>query len=193
MIVCRKCLTAKEDTNFRINRKDCKPCEVKITIELERTKNGLASKLYREQRYRSKQRGHKDPEYTKEEFKNWLFTQENFNELYLKWVLSGYVKGLKPSVDRLDDYKGYSFDNIQLVTWYENNQKGYRDRIEGINNKKSNAVVQRDLKGNIIKRYYSIAQAARDTNINFRNIHKVAKLQRKTAGGFVWEYDTRRS
>lgn len=193
MIVCNKCNTPKEATQFRLGRKSCKSCEVIITIELERTKNGLAAKLYREQRYRSRLRGHKEPSYTKEAFTQWLFSRPNFNKLYLDWVLSGYHKSFKPSVDRIDDYRGYSFDNIQLMTWQENNVKGHKDRINGINNKKSNAVIQKDLQGNIIKGFYSIAQAARETGINFRNIHAVAKMQRKTAGGFSWHYDTSRS
>ena len=41
----------------------------------------------------------------------------------------------KTFVDRLNDYKGYSFDNIQLMTWQENKDKGHRDCLNGINNK----------------------------------------------------------
>jgi hypothetical protein len=49
--------------------------------------------------------------------------KNNFYELYNNWIDSGYKKSDKPSVDRIDDYKGYSFDNIQLMTWKENNKK----------------------------------------------------------------------
>ena len=42
---------------------------------------------------------------------------------------------LAPSIDRKDDYKPYTFDNIQLTTWQQNKAKGHEDCKNGINNK----------------------------------------------------------
>lgn len=192
MKICTKCLLQKDENKFRFHRNKCRVCELLAVNEYHRTRVGLSVKMYKNQKVNSKKRGHKPPTYTRVEFTDWLLNNEDFHILYLEWVLSDYKKELTPSVDRLDDYKSYSFDNIRLVTWHENNLKGCIDRINGINNKKSNAIIQKDLQGNIVKRFYSVAQAARETGINFRNIHAVAKLQRKTAGGFSWHYDTPR-
>ena len=108
--------------------------------------------------------------------------------LWNNWIESNYDKMTKPSVDRLDDYKGYSLDNIQLMTWEENKAKGSRDRKNGVNNKKSKAVLQYDLQGNLIKEYYSIMQAERETKISNVSISRVCNGKRKTAGGFKWKY-----
>jgi len=55
-----------------------------------------------------------------------VYKQPNFEELYNNWVKHGYDKWYKPSVDRLNDDKGYSFSNIQLVTWKENSDKQHK-------------------------------------------------------------------
>jgi hypothetical protein len=41
----------------------------------------------------------------------------------------------------------------------------------------------------LIKRWDSAIDAERGLNIQSRNIVKVLKGQRKTAGGFIWEYE----
>jgi hypothetical protein len=48
----------------------------------------------------------------------------DFLQLYRKWVASGQEVGLGPSLDRIDPLKGYTWDNIQWLTWDENRDKG---------------------------------------------------------------------
>jgi hypothetical protein len=57
---------------------------------------------------------------------------KNFKVLYKNWVKSGYEKNFRPSVDRLDSTKGYSFDNIRLVTWKENNNANHINNVKPI-------------------------------------------------------------
>lgn len=45
-----------------------------------------------------------------------------------------------------------------------------------------------DVQEEVINEYNIISEAGRKTNINFRNISEVCKGNRKTAGGFMWEY-----
>ena len=153
-----------------------------------KTKNGLFLKIHNHQLEKSKQRGHNLPSYTRQELKDWLFCQIKFHKLYNNWVNSGYKKDLVPSIDRLDDYKGYSFGNIQLTTWVENNKKGQADRKNGVNNKVNRAVEQYDLEGKYITEYHSLMEASRQTNIFVNNIWRVCNNIRKTAGGFIWKY-----
>jgi len=156
-----------------------------------RTKQGVITGIYYSQVARSKLKGLALPKYTLEQLRAWMFTQPNFEELYNNWKKSGYEKDLVPSVDRIDDYKGYSFDNIQLTTWEENNRKGYSDRKNGINNKISKVVIQYDLNGNKLKKYHSVREAGRRTGINHRNISKCClKYKRHSrAGKFKWEFN----
>ena len=93
----------------------------------KKTIDGLISKIYGQQKQSSKKRGHQPPTYSKELLHRWITAHVIFQELYDNWIASNYEKDLVPSVDRLDDSKGYSFDNIQLMTWKENNAK-YKNR-----------------------------------------------------------------
>lgn len=47
-------------------------------------------------------------------------------EMHKQWVESGFVRAITPSIDRIDPTKGYSYDNIQFITLYENERKDSR-------------------------------------------------------------------
>ena len=91
-----------------------------------RTKKGVLGTIWRSQKHNSKERGHRPPEYTRVELKDWLYSQPKFHELYNEWKLSGYKDRLKPSIDRKLDSVHYCFGNIQLMTWDENRAKGIK-------------------------------------------------------------------
>jgi hypothetical protein len=59
----------------------------------------------------------------RESFYNWSGSDDSFNELYNKWVESGYDRKLSPSIDRIDSSFGYVLDNIQWLTHSENSKK----------------------------------------------------------------------
>lgn len=95
----------------------------------------------------------------------------------------------------MDDYKSYTLDNIKLVSFQENEDKSHKDRKGGKNNKASYEVLQYDLEGNFINKYYSMQEAGRQTGINHANIRAVAhynaglsKIVRLSAGGYNWKY-----
>lgn len=63
------------------------------------------------------------------EFMKWcrsLENMKNFYKLWVKWELSGFPRGLTPSIDRIDNLRGYTVDNIQWLTVTQNNKKGVR-------------------------------------------------------------------
>ena len=128
------------------------------------------------------------PTYSAKELKEWLYSQEEFHVLYDNWKRLDYQRDYVPSVDRKNDYIGYTMHNIQLMTWRENNEKCHKDKLSGANNKQSNAVVQCTKQGVPIREYYSGIEAERSTGINQSNIHQVCRGFRKTAGGFAWIY-----
>lgn len=193
MITCRKCKETKEEkefskysgssTGYQVTCKDC----VKAYY---RSKRGLALQMHTHQRQSSVKRGHPEPSYTKEKLYDWLMSQPKFHELYDNWVKSGFNSKLRPSIDRLDDYKGYSFDNIQLMTFKENNQKSHADRINGNNRKQSRAVNKLDLNGKFISHHHSINDAARSIGkpTGASNIKLVCDGKCNSRYGFKWEW-----
>lgn len=131
---CKTCGVEKDLTEFHKHKgckdglhNECKVCTTQRIKDYQKTFPGQLTKIYSDQRQRSKRRGHEMPTYSKEDLGQWLKSQSNFEELWDGWVESNYDTKLVPSVDRLDDSKGYSLGNIQLTTWSENNLKGHND------------------------------------------------------------------
>lgn len=131
MKVCKICnqekplsLFGKRATMKDGYKNDCKECEAKQATIRQRTKFGLFARLYSHQLESSRKRGHNKPEYTLNELRDKFINDDLFLDLYAKWVESDYYKYKTPSFDRLDNTKGYSFDNIQLVTWAVNDKLG---------------------------------------------------------------------
>ena len=167
---------------------ECKACNKLRTDAYGRTFIGFMSKSYSSQKLRSKKRNHAPPLYTKDQLLNWVIEQPMFDGLWNNWVNSKYSKNLKPSIDRIDDTKGYSFDNIQMMTWDENNKKGHLDSFNGTNTSNCKAVDKLTLEGEFIAKYHSSSAAARGIGKLVADICLCCKGGRKTAYGFKWRY-----
>ena len=190
---CSKCKIEKDISNFYKNKSKedglkayCIPCVKENVVNFNKTKRGVVFVIYSQQKPSSLRRNHPLPKYSFNELYEWCICQDIFHELYTKWVKGGYCKYLKPSIDRLDDYKGYSFDNIQLMTWGENDKKGHKDRFNGVNNKNAKRVFQYSKDNILIKEYCSLSQASRDNKISVGSISQVLNGRREIACGYKW-------
>lgn len=74
---------------------------------------------------------------------------------------------------------------IAKKTWKSDE---YRKLHSGSNNSRAQAVRQYDLERNFIAEYPTMTDAYKNTGVSVAKISLVAKKQRKTAGGFIWEY-----
>lgn len=153
-----------------------------------RTKAGLIANIYGNQRLSSRQRNHPMPDYDLEELRAWAYKHQNFENIYQAWVSSGFEKTKIPSCDRIDDYKPYTLDNLQIVTWAENNDRYREDKKAGINRKGYKAILQMTNEGKIITEHYSAMQASRVTGIDNSHISKCCRGKLRSAGGFVWVF-----
>lgn len=56
--------------------------------------------------------------FSKDEFILWINIKykDKFDVLFANYVKSECDKYLNPSIDRIDDYKSYTFENMQLIT-----------------------------------------------------------------------------
>ena len=190
--ICKNCKKEKKLNDY-FNQKTgkfgktstCKKCNSIRTKLYIKTIGGVITKLYSHIKRRHKKYDSNNISFSKVEFKEWIINNKSFNNLYNNWVKSNYNLWLVPSIDRENDYAGYTLDNMTLMTWQQNFDKKNKDVKRGINNKISKKVYQYDLDNNFIKEYYSQSQASRETNIIVQNINKACDSI-NTAGGYKW-------
>ena len=179
---CTKCKKNKKESNFHKRKvaKDglsswCKDCKNKDTRMFKRTKEGLICEIYHTQKASSKTRGMNLPDYSQKELEEWVFSKPNFNSLYENWVKSSYARNLKPSIDRIDDFKSYTIENIRLVTSYVNILKSYEDTKSGKLSKRLKKIGQYTKEDKLIKVFPSSAIASRELGINVKSIYTSIK------------------
>ena len=136
----------------------------------------------------------KELSFSKEEFKNWILSQKDiFDELMNNYINSGFDKYKNPSIDRIDDYIGYEFYNMQLISWEENNIKGR----ESNKNKQqcsemakkvwSKKVVQFSLNEEIVSEYNSTREAGRISGYDSSGIARACRESR-IYKNYYWRY-----
>jgi len=194
---CTKCKIEKELKYFSNSKsfKDwlhysCRECNSKRLKEYFKTRKWLIIKIYNSQRRSSAKRGYNFPKYTNKELQQWCYNQDIFDELYSNWEKSWYKKDLVPSIDRINDYKSYSLDNIQLMTWQENKDKWHNDRKNWINNKHSKAVIWiHKITWETIE-FYSMREAERQTWIILSNISQCCNWDKNHshAWWYIWNF-----
>jgi len=197
MKVCNKCNLSKELSEFH-NRSvspdgkanTCKECDNERRYKQSRSKLAVIKNIYRHQVENSKVRGHSAPDYTLDDLVDYLMSNPSFNSLYEDWVVNKFDMWSIPSVDRIDEKLGYSFSNIQVVTFLENKRNHDNGRLRG---EVITSQMKRILKfskdsGEFICEYPSLGVASRDSGVPADKIGRCAKQKRLTAGGYVWKY-----
>lgn len=149
-----------------------------------RSLKGVLTTSYNAHRWRSKKYGWNKPDYTKEYLHKKFLTDKKYLKLHKEWVESGYNKLKKPSIDRIDNTKPYSIDNIQLMTWKENNDKGRKEYIRTANTN----VEMYNLDGAFLKKFDSVKEAVEETGLNSANLILCCQGKRNHCGGFSWKY-----
>lgn len=93
---------------------------------------------------------------------------------------------MKPSVDRLDDFKGYSFNNMRLITWRENRQHQVNDIMNGTGTSgvRCCSIGKYDEEGNLIDTYTSYSEVRREEGYC---VHTIVKHNRPCKNGFIWK------
>lgn len=196
--LCSKCTIDKHTDDFQENsnaadglQSHCKSCQLSGVKAHKRTKKGLVTALYGQQRGNSKARGHAMPTYSKAELRHWLFSQELFHLLYDNWKRLNFQSDYRPSVDRKDESIGYTIGNIQLMTWKENRVKGHKDHNDQYANPKdikydADRQVECFNEYGVIKRQWPNIKSAQES-IGNSQIWMAIKYGHK-AGNLYWRY-----
>ena len=168
MKTCNTCGEQLPESSFYSNRAKCISCY------------RFAGTLYRSQLQSAAVRG-QSVTYSQSDLLNWLTSHPGFQQLWDDWVASGYQSDLKPSVDRLHEAVGYTFSNIQLITWNQNRGKTRQQN-------KYKAVASYHLDGTLAARYESLRQASDAIGRCKSDISKAANGQRKTCAKLTWKW-----
>ena len=81
-----------------------------------------------------RRRIHDDPQKyqgscTKEIFYEFALKDKKLKVLYKNWIDSGWRRDLTPSIDRINNRRGYSLDNMQFLTFRQNALKGVYESL----------------------------------------------------------------
>ena len=166
----------------------------KYNREYGQSYKGLVKRIFNHQLRNCLQRNHTPPSYTEEELYEWYVGDTAHLQLHEAWKQSNFDRELVPSIDRLDNDKSYSLDNIELVTWAENKRRAYKAiRANTLKNPTllqggHKPVVQYDVNKTKVGEFISITAAERATGIDHRPISDACLGKRKSTGGFLWAY-----
>ena len=149
--------------------------------EYGKTKKGLIYNIYFDQKRNSLKRGHTPPDYTLGELREWCLSQPNFGQVFNNWVSSNYNRDKRPSIDRLCDSIGYSFNNIRITTWEENNRKGSQSLRKKV--KATNIITKNEIFFN------SISEASETLGGSVSCISKCCKNTRNRVGNYTYCYE----
>ena len=198
---CFKCGSMKELSKFykhskmadghinkciECSKDDVKANSKKVGTAYDFSEKGVFRVIYKTQKRHQKLRGHGDMPYTKQELISWC-KDNGFDEIYDDWCEFANHKDLKPSVDRIDDLKGYSFDNIRLGTWEDNRKHQYMDIISGVGSggKRCKPLLKLNKDMEIVCEYVSFNSAKRDVGYH---MEYSIKNKTKCKNGFFWKY-----
>lgn len=136
---CSKCKVFKKWEEYSIDktkttgrRPSCRKCGAKLWKNRKVTPYAVISHIYSNQVWRSKNRKNfPPPNYSREDFYNW-YMANGFMKLYNNWINKGMDKDYTPSGDRINSKKPYTLNNLQLLTWKENDLKGHKEGTKSI-------------------------------------------------------------
>lgn len=145
---------------------------------------GVLTRLYSKMKERSRNKCMPPPSFTLDDLHHKYLNDSKYLSAHARWLLSGRESALKPSVDRIDCTKPYTADNIQMITWRENRDKGDREAIRT----RRSEVVEVSHSGDVIAVYPSVTEAAEATGCGQNLISMVCAGVRGHTHGRVFRY-----
>ncbi len=144
----------------------------------------VLTKIYERQKSSNIYRGHGPMPYTHDQFVERYLDDPEFLRLFRVWRAGGCKQHDIPSFDRSDVSRGYALDNLRLMTWGHNREKGKSEQFIT----QGTSVYQLDVQGDPLKEFVSMTQASRIVGVSANSIGKCCRGERTQAGGYGWRY-----
>lgn len=152
--ICNICKEEKDYTEFSIDKRTstgryspCKKCFYNkykkpyssdeyytgTTRSYYLTIGGRIKYLFDKMKYRSKKHnengriGFEVISYSKDDFEKHLLKNTNYKKVYEKWIENGMKYKDTPTIDRIDNLKGYQLENVQCLSFADNRMKQIKD------------------------------------------------------------------
>jgi hypothetical protein len=154
-----------------------------ILNRYRKTPKGVITDMYNHHKYRNRKNGFGEVGYTLKWLQEKYLTDKLFLRLFDEWVKSGYEKAKKPTIDRINNKKGYEKDNIHLLSWSENRFKQNMER-----RCRKGRVLQK-LNGVLINIWKSQRDIVKTLGLGQAMLSMALTGKYKTAYGFEWEYE----
>jgi hypothetical protein len=103
----------------------------------------------------------------------WQLYKPQWTKLHKDWVQNEYRLSFRPTIDRIDNSKGYEAGNIQVITKSENSSKDIRGG-NSIFTKLTEQQV-REIRDKYIPRKYSLRKLAKEYGVSEPNIYMIIK------------------
>jgi hypothetical protein len=148
-------------------------------MDYRKTMKGVLYQIFFKEKNRCKKYNY-ELSYSLDEFIEMFINDPLYIKIYTNWKNNGYKHLERPSVDRDDPFKGYTKDNITMMTWGENKEKGYKE----VKLKTRIPISLFDMNNKKIREFISITEASQIMGISAGNISLVLNNKRSHAGGF---------
>lgn len=140
-------------------------------------------------RYKSKRRGDPLPAFSKDDLRKWLY-KNGLREKWIVYIESGLDKNKRPSINRIDDYGRYEFENMELIEWRDNhlmgvNSKKHHERTAQHNKKYRLKCFIFSKDGRMIRECPDYYDAAEYLNVHYVSVSRAVNKKRKTLKGYV--------
>ena len=154
------------------------------TERYRHTPKGVLTNCYHKQVERCKKYGRDLPGYSLKDFQERFLHDYQFLLLFQRWQESGFDTKLKPSFDRIDATRSYTFGNICVMTWAENRKKGDFEKSSIY----TTPVYMYSLDGKILKEFESTKDAVMATGFNQSLITGCCRGKYKQTHGVTFRY-----
>lgn len=144
---------------------------------------GVLTNIYDHLRRRNRDKFGEELPFSLVEFQKRYEKDKKFVKLYTCWKESEYQYYKKPSIDRKNPDKPYSFENMEIMTWEENRRKGEKER-----SRITTSVSMFSIDGEHIADFKSIKEAVAKTGLNQSGITSCCTGRYRSTGGYVFKY-----